>query len=126
MSWRLLTCLWVLLACALCALDAQTPPSDEVSLRDVEPTLRLRSERNLVIVRVVVRDGTGATVDNLQQQDFQLFDRGKKQSILDFRIENPLLKPAEPPASKPAEDSTATIPRGSSRRHVVGRTWSVS
>ena len=113
MSWRLLTCLSVLLTCAPCALEAQTPPSDEVSLRDVEPTFnKLRTERNLVIVRVVVRDGAGATVDNLQQQDFQLFDCGKKQTILDFGIEKPFLKTAEKPASNPAAETTATGPGG--------------
>jgi len=87
--------LWRSLAFVLIALSggeyltegAQSPGSREVTSYDVVPAFKLRAERNLVIVRVVVRDGTGTTVDNLQQQDFQLFDRSKKQTILSFTLD---------------------------------------
>ena len=53
------------------------------------------------MVRVVVRDGKGATVDNLRKEDFQLFDHGKLQTILHFSMEKPALKAPEPPRRNP-------------------------
>ena len=50
------------------------------------PPFILKSERNLVLVRVVVRDAKGNLVDNLTQQDFRIFDDGKPQPITDFSI----------------------------------------
>ncbi len=59
---------------------------------------------NLVEVRVVVRDAKGHIVDNLKQEDFQLFDNGKPQVISKFSIErttdNPTISP-EPAAAAP-------------------------
>ena len=42
---------------------------------------------NLVVVRVVVRDGQGHAVGNLKKEDFELFDNGKPQSVSRFAIE---------------------------------------
>lgn len=44
---------------------------------------------NLVLVRVVVRDSQGRTLGTLRQQDFQLRDNGKAQSITRFSLEEP-------------------------------------
>jgi VWFA-related protein len=92
-------------AYALCTPQAQTANPQEISSRDVEPTFKLQTERNLVMVRVVVRDSKGATVDSLHQQDFQLIDHGKLQTILHFSLEKPALKANEPPPQKPAEQN---------------------
>jgi VWFA-related protein len=99
----------VLLACSALVsspLKAQPGPPQEVSLREVEPTFKLQVERNLVMVRAVVRNGKGETVDNLRQEDFQLFDRGNKQTILHFSVEKAALNATEPPAQKSAEKAT--------------------
>ncbi len=91
----------------------QTAPQ-EVSTRDVAPAFKLQVERNLVTVRVVVRNGKGEAVDNLRQEDFQLFDRGKKQTIETFTMEKPALNAAEnlPGASTshPASEATGKTP----------------
>ena len=108
----------VLLACAtsiLSPLKAQQGPPPEVSTREVEPTFKLQVERNLVIVRVVVRNGKGEAIDNLREEDFQLFDQGKKQTILQFSVEKPSLtsegrsgsQVTAPTASKSAEKNAA-------------------
>jgi VWFA-related protein len=106
-------------------LPAQTTNPQEISSSDVEPAFKLQTERNLVMVRVVVRDSKGAPVDNLREEDFHLFDHGKPQTILHFSIEKPTLKAAEPP--KPVEktnveveeqDETAT-PASTARRFLA-------
>ncbi len=88
----------VLMACATIITvlmnGAQTTPQ-EVATRDVAPAFKLQVERNLVTVRVVVRNGKGEAVDNLRQEDFQLFDRGKKQTIETFSVEKPALNAEE-------------------------------
>jgi len=106
---------------------AQTTNPQEISSRDVEPTFKLQAERNLVTVRVVVRDAKGATVDNLRKEDFQLFDHGKLQTISHFSLEKPALKTPEPAPKKSAEpppaDAEATdetvMPDSTARRFVA-------
>jgi hypothetical protein len=44
---------------------------------------------NLVLVRVVVRDGSGKIVTNLKKEDFQLTDNRKPQVISSFNTETP-------------------------------------
>ena len=83
-------------------LKAQENPSQEVSTRNVEPTFKVQAERNLVTVRAVVRNKKGETIDNLRQEDFQVFDRGKKQTILQFTVDKAVLDAGEQAASKPS------------------------
>jgi VWFA-related protein len=62
---------------------AQTQP--EISSH--ESTVTFSSRVNMVSVPVVVRDVKGAAVGTLQQDDFQLFDKGKVQTITKFSLE---------------------------------------
>ena len=105
-------------------LAAQTATQQEISSSDVEPAFKLQSERNLVLVRVVVRDAKGAAVDNLRQEDFHLFDHGKPQTILHFSIEKPALKSADAPKSVAktnveVEDQDETSTTASTARRFV-------
>jgi hypothetical protein len=52
------------------------------------PATRLKVTSNLVVVRVVVRDGTGKPVKGLQKEDFRLFNSGKEQPIAQFEVES--------------------------------------
>ena len=70
------------------------------------PTFKMEVQRNLVIVRVVVRDQRGNTVSTLRQEDFRLFDNGKAQPISHFSVETSAAKPA--PESK-AQRSPGSI-----------------
>jgi len=88
-------------------LNSQGPASPEISTRSVEPTFQLRSERNLVMVRVVVRNDKGEAIDYLHQENFQLFDQGKKQPIIQFSVEKPSLEADTVPAQKSAGATTA-------------------
>jgi VWFA-related protein len=51
----------------------------------------------MVTVRVVVRNKQGEAVDNLRREDFQIFDRGKKQAIVQFSVEKQPSLPATQP-----------------------------
>src|SRR5713101_5903033 len=74
---------------------AQAPPASppeannasEVSTRDNPATFRVRV--NLVLVRVVVRDGQGKVITGLRKEDFQLSDNRKPQMISIFSVETP-------------------------------------
>ena len=55
---------------------AQQPNDDSI----------FRSDVNVVIVPVVVRDKAGRAIGSLTKDDFQIFDRGKRQSIAGFSV----------------------------------------
>lgn len=88
--------------------------AQEVSSRDYHPEFELQAERNLVLVRVVVRDGKGVPVSNLTKNDFEVFDRGRLQPITEFSVEKPA-EPGEastpnPSASGQPAAATAALP----------------
>ena len=118
---RLGLCLWVLLAVSWCA-QGQTPPShpqtEEMTTRETPATFRTKV--NLVLVPVVVRDKQGRAVGDLRKEDFQLFDRGKPQTISSFSVETlasqmaAAVKPETPVdigADAPAPVNPADVPK---------------
>jgi hypothetical protein len=66
--------------------QSETEPKPQVSIEDTVGTFKLRV--NLVQVHVVVRDSSGKPVENLQKEDFQLYDNNKLQAITTFAIED--------------------------------------
>jgi VWFA-related protein len=109
------------------AFPAQTPNPQEITSKDVQPTFKLKAERNLVMVRVVVRGPKGAIIDNLRKEDFRLLDHGKLQTILQFSVEKPGVKATPPTPQKSAEKAPAgaedvdetAIPASAARRFVA-------
>jgi VWFA-related protein len=94
---------------------SQPPPSTvaEVSAKDAPATFS--SKVSLVLVPVVVRDREHKAVGTLKQEDFQLYDKGKLQTITKFSVEKaasravPLApKPEAADPNKPS--STAEVP----------------
>jgi len=59
--------------------------ASEMTSHDVPATFKAKV--NLVLVPVVVRDGQGHAIGNLQKADFLLFDKGKPQVITKFSME---------------------------------------
>jgi VWFA-related protein len=98
---------------------AQNPAPSEVTSNDSEPAFKLEVQRNLVLVRVVVRDSKGNPVGGLHKEDFRLLDNGKPQTISSFTIETPAARPATatnpqpqaaPTGDEPAPDVKANSP----------------
>ena len=80
---------------------AQDSNSPEISTHEVGATFTLKTERNTVLVPVVVRNSKGEPVDNLRKEDFRLFDRGKPRPILSFTIEKPVTAAKAPAPANP-------------------------
>jgi len=78
-----------------------------MTTRDEPVTFKVKV--NLVLVPVVVRDAKGNAVGTLRQEDFQLFDRGKPQTIKHFSLETAETRAAKAQAVSPesAGDKTA-------------------
>jgi VWFA-related protein len=122
-------CIFITIGVMICAfgIPAQTSPQQEIASRDVQPTFKLQAERNLVMVRVVVRDGKGAIVDNLRKEDFQVFDHGKLQAVVQFSLEKPAQqaaaraaqKPEAKPAVEPEAEDESTVSPTTARRFVA-------
>ena len=92
----------------------QTANSPEVQAHETTPQFKIRAERNLVIVRVVVRDGKGETVGDLRKEDFRLLDDGAPQEITGFTVEASKPKaegaPAQPASVGPKKTEAVAPP----------------
>ncbi|MDP9172147.1 MAG: VWA domain-containing protein [Acidobacteriota bacterium] len=64
-----------------------TPAPAAAEVASHETNVTFQSKVTLVLVPVVVRDRAGKPVGNLKQEDFQLFDKGKLQTIAKFSVE---------------------------------------
>ena len=94
--------------CSPSFMGAQSSPAKELSSQETQPDYKLEIERNLVQVRVVVRDSRGHTVGDLKKEDFQLFDNGKPQPISVFSVEvHPTGNAA--PAPNPAKQAEPEV-----------------
>lgn len=58
-----------------------------MATRQLEPPATFRTKVNLVLVPVIVRDRKGKAIGNLKKEDFEVFDKGKPQTIERFVVE---------------------------------------
>ena len=90
--------------------SAPAPKSNQAELtsHETQPAFKLKAERNLVTVRIVVRDSKGNALGNLHKEDFRLLDNGKPQIITTFAVEAPaaVASTPAPPAVEPSDSGT--------------------
>jgi VWFA-related protein len=82
------------------------------------------SKVNLVLVPVLVRDAQGRAVGNLTKDDFELFDKGKQQTIGSFSMvkrdsSGPEGKTAATAPNEGLERAGVTAARSTPQRHLV-------
>src|SRR5580658_2084944 len=96
--WRMLAVSGSAVAISLAQTGDQQPQATaEMTQRDAPFTFS--TGVNLVPVPVVVRDAQGHAIVNLQKEDFQLFDKGKLQTIAKFSVEKAEAPPILPDTS---------------------------
>ena len=94
---------------------AQEKNEAELTSEERDSTFKVQVERNLVLVRAVVRDSRGKPVGGLRKEDFRLVDNGKPQIVSHFAIEVPSAKRDDlarkqeeaPDSEMPAEEKLA-------------------
>ena len=117
----------ILLIASTHRAQAQSNNPPEISTHDADATFTLKTERNIVLVPVVVRNAKGQPIDNLRKEDFRIFDRGKPQTILSFATEKPSASATpegqENPGPKAEKlstgDSSTGMPQNSAQRYVA-------
>ncbi len=114
---------WAVAVCAAQSAGPQTQSpaeSKQAELTQKDAPVTFSTAVNLVLVPVVVRDAQGHAVGTLKKDDFQVYDKGKLQTIAKFSVEkseappiladssietdangNPVAKPANAPAGQP-------------------------
>ncbi|HEV2491756.1 MAG TPA: VWA domain-containing protein [Terriglobia bacterium] len=106
----------------LAAAPAQNAAAPEISTQQT-PAFTLRTERNLVLVRVVVRDNKGQVIGNLHKEDFRLLDNGKPQVISQFATEGAEAKPEPASPSSPgapaANEAQAKLEAARAQRFIA-------
>jgi VWFA-related protein len=100
------------------AAQESKPPAQPAEMASSETTFKIRAERNLVVVRVVVRDRNGEAVTGLRKEDFRLFDNGKAQTIAEFSVESVGAKPT-PATPAPAPSAPAAAPPAAETEHPL-------
>jgi VWFA-related protein len=85
--------------------EAQSQTSNQPSRDQSATPFQLKVTSNLVVVRVVVRDGDGKPVEGLRKEDFKLFDRGKEQAITQFDVVSTIVPPTNSPAARVPEQT---------------------
>src|SRR5208337_4923414 len=91
------------------AAAGQGSGEKEVATQDVEAPFKVQVQRNMVVVRAIVRDSNGRPISRLRKEDFRLFDNGKPQEIDQFAVESPSHTPAlaRPGPGKESDEEAA-------------------
>ena len=104
------------------ATQTTKPATDakaEVSTKDTNTTFKLRV--NLVQVKVVVRDSKGNLVQDLQREDFQVFDQGKLQAISTFGVETAETRRKRAEAAAKTQAGEEAVAAGEEKTGLPGR-----
>jgi VWFA-related protein len=81
---------------AVATVEGKTPPQ-----KPAQTSTLLRVTTHLVQVNVIALDRQGHPVTGLTQNDFKVYDNGKQQNIIVFRVESSQRRPASLPKLPP-------------------------
>ncbi|MGO9095002.1 MAG: VWA domain-containing protein [Bryobacteraceae bacterium] len=87
---------------------AVLPAANAPEMSSHEQAVTFQSKVNLVLVPVVVRDAQGRAVGTLTKEDFELFDKGKRQRISSFSVEKGRGEAVVAKGAKPEGGQTET------------------
>jgi VWFA-related protein len=104
------------------AVAGQASSEKEIAVQEVQSQFKLQVQRNIVLVRVVVRDAKGNPVPGLRKEDFRLFDNGKPQEVDQFSVESTGGAPAAAPAATAKEAGEGGPSTGEASR-VIPRNY---
>jgi VWFA-related protein len=92
------------------AAAGQDSGEKEIATQDVQSPFKVQVQRNMVLVRVIVRDSNGRPVPRLRKEDFRLLDNGKPQEIDQFALESssPTSAMARPAPGKDSDEEAAS------------------
>jgi VWFA-related protein len=91
------------------AAAGQGSGQQEIATHEVQSPFKVQVQRNMVLVRAIVRDSNGRPVSRLRKEDFRLWDNGKPQEIDQFAVESPSHPSAlaRPAPGKESDEETA-------------------
>src|ERR1035441_6686246 len=102
----------LLVPLSVSCIEAQPLQQSPNEITTREAPAAFKSRVNLVTVPVVVRDSKLRIVENLDKEDFQLFDGGKPQIVSRFTVEKAGFNEPSPPAHNAAAVSGALAATG--------------
>jgi VWFA-related protein len=91
------------------SVTVPSPPVVPPEMSNPGNGLTLHVNADAVLVPVVVRDEHGKSIDNLQQQDFEVFDNGKPRPLSGFLVEKHDLPARAEHSAAPPEGAAQTI-----------------
>jgi len=120
----------LLLPFALCLLTFDSPLHPTASLSQVQTapppgrtsqqSFVLRSQTNVVLIDVRVRDKSGQPINNLKQNDFRIWEDGVEQAITSFSLEDvERLAQAENPSERPQVIDLEKLPPNVPAEQVI-------
>src|SRR5579863_4400271 len=83
---------------------------NQATISSTATPFKISVAKNLVLLRVVVRDASGHAVSNLRKEDFLLLDNGRPQAISTFSVDLAAARSA--PATPAPEASSGAAPAG--------------
>ena len=106
------------------AAAGQGSGEQEITAQDVQAPFKVQVQRNMVVVRAIVRDSNGRAVARLRKEDFRLWDNGKPQEIDQFAVESPSRTAAvAPPASGKGKESDEEAASQAAAANVTARNF---
>jgi hypothetical protein len=100
----------------------QAPAEKEITTQEVPSQFTPQVQRNMVLVKVVVRDSKGNPVPGLRKEDFRLFDNGKPQVIDQFGLESSS-RASTLPAAVTAREAGEEAPAGREAAGALARNY---